>query len=154
MHSHVPLAPSHRPPVVALVTRVALTEWPSNTATIVQPTVDHQHILFTGHKTSPHIGYMHVPSKTLVRTFTGTYVRVNIHTYARAGHTARITLLLTSSLNPDTFYSASLDRTIRCWHIQSGVCVQNLTPHSGAVTSAVLNNDGTYLVSPRACTCV
>lgn len=136
-----------RPPVIPNVVRFALADWSSNSQTLVQPTLNHQHLLVAGKTGAPgHIAMYHVPSTLPIRSFTGTkissFVLNNIFCL---GHTARITCMLLSK-SEHTFYSTSLDKTVRCWDLNTGICIRNMSPHTAAINCAVVTSDDSYLV--------
>jgi len=62
------------------------------------------------------------------------------------GHTGDIK---SACISPDmkTIISASLDKTIKIWDIDSGKCLETLKEHSSGVTSLSISIDGTHLIS-------
>lgn len=48
-----------------------------------------------------------------------------------------------------SFYSTSQDKSVRCWDLNTGVCLRHMSPHQAAVTCAVVTRDDCFLVSSR-----
>ena len=139
---------SFRPPVIPNVVRFTLADWSAKSQTLVQPTLNHQHLLVAGKTGAPgYIAMYHVPSALPIRSFTGEttcILALNNSTFL-SGHTARITCMLLST-NGHIFYSTSLDKTARCWDLNTGVCIRNISPHTAAVNCAVVTTNDSYLV--------
>lgn len=75
----VPLTCWIRPPLCPLVVTFKLQDWASaatGTWTIVQPTINYQHLLATGNKNGTLIWMYHIASHTLVKTFAGKVAKV------------------------------------------------------------------------------
>ena len=70
----VPLSCWIRPPKVCQVLKFRLRDWQS-TKTVVQPTLNHQHLLVAGNNAAAGaIAMYHIASQTLIRSFTGTFL--------------------------------------------------------------------------------
>lgn len=158
----VPLTYWIRPQRKQLALSFTLKDWDADSRTVIQPTLNHQHLLVAGQKlthnnvTPGTICMYHIASNTLIRYYTGNSLKKETFPVQKvlerklsSGHADRVTSIGLSH-GGQFFVSTSLDQSVRTWDLIQGHCIRNLSPHSEKILCAILTKNDQLLITGSA----
>uniref|UniRef100_A0A915IPK9 Uncharacterized protein n=1 Tax=Romanomermis culicivorax TaxID=13658 RepID=A0A915IPK9_ROMCU len=151
----VPLTSWIRPPLCPLVTSLKILDYMPGMATIIQPTINYQHLLLAGYADGRILMY-HILSNMVVKSFVGKCHiiywsaesnKIMAHFESDENlirHTDKV-LCLQLSNNGLHFATGSNDGTFRLWNLQQGSCVKNFENGTDKTSCALFTKDNKFI---------